>query len=87
METGSIMVSTARMMQNQCDKEPLHKLMEQEHTTWKSTIKASTNYRPREAAQHSQRLTAYVEAAAARAAGQLEPGLKKEVYEAMGLPA
>jgi hypothetical protein len=51
------------------------------------TIHAAAGYRPKEAAQHSQRLQAYVEAAAARAAGQLEPGLKKELYQALGMPA
>jgi hypothetical protein len=48
-------------------------------------LQASTTYRPKEASEHSQRLQAYVEAAAARAAGQLEPGLKKELPEVLGL--
>jgi hypothetical protein len=52
----------------------------------KETLKSAAAYRPKEAAQHSQRLQAYMEAAAARAAGVLEPGLKKEMYEALGLP-
>jgi hypothetical protein len=42
-------------------------------------------YHPKEAAKHAQRLQAYVAAAAAKAAGQLEPGLKNELYEALGL--
>jgi hypothetical protein len=51
----------------------------------KETLKSAATYRPREAAEHSQRLQAYVEAAAARAGGQLDPGLRKELYEALGL--
>jgi hypothetical protein len=50
-----------------------------------NTSRDAPQYRPKEAARHSQRLQAYVEAAAARAAGQLEPGLKRELYEALGL--
>jgi hypothetical protein len=54
---------------------------------WVDTLEAASRYRPKEASEHSQRLHAYVEAAAARAAGQLEPGLKKELYEALRLAA
>jgi hypothetical protein len=48
-------------------------------------VKGAFAYRPKEAAQHAQRLQAYVASAAARAGGQLEPGLKKELYEVLGL--
>jgi hypothetical protein len=48
-------------------------------------MKGAFAYRPKEAAQHAQRLQAYLHAAAAKAAGQLEPGLKKELYEVLGL--
>jgi hypothetical protein len=68
-----------------CEGEPLFQLNAQEYQIWKDDMYAAASYRPKEAAQHSQRLQAYVEAAAARAAGQLEPSLKKEMYEALGL--
>jgi hypothetical protein len=69
----------------QCEKEPLSQMTWQEQGIWANTIKASAVYRPKEAAEHAQRLQAYVASAADRAAGQLEPGLKKELYEALGL--
>jgi hypothetical protein len=62
-------------------------LTAQEHKTRTDAIYAAAAYRPKEAAQHSQRLQAYVETAATRAAGQLDPGLKKELCEALGLLA
>jgi hypothetical protein len=66
-------------------KEPLYQLGRQEHIIWANAIKSAPPYRPKEAARHAQRLASYVEAAAARAAGQLELGLKKELYQALGL--
>jgi hypothetical protein len=67
------------------EKEPLSQLTVKEYKVWKDAICGAAPYRPREAAQHSQRLQAYVEAAAARAAEQLEPGLRKQLCEALGL--
>jgi hypothetical protein len=52
---------------------------------WSDTLEDAARYRPKEAAEHAQRLQTYVQAAAARAGGQLEPGLRKELYEALGL--
>jgi hypothetical protein len=69
----------------QSESEPLFKMIVKERNIWGDALYSAPTYRPKEAAQHSQRLQAYVEAAAARAAGQLEPGLKKELYQALGL--
>jgi hypothetical protein len=52
---------------------------------WADTLEDAARYRPKEAAEHAKRLQAYVQAAAARAGGQLEPELKRELYEALGL--
>jgi hypothetical protein len=53
--------------------------------TIREALKGAAAYQPKEAAKHAQKLQAYVAGAAVRAAGQLEPGLKKELYEALGL--
>jgi hypothetical protein len=52
---------------------------------WLNTLEEGARYRPREAAEHAQRLQAYVASAAARAGRQLGPGLKKELYEVLGV--
>jgi hypothetical protein len=66
--------------------EPLSTLFKVEHEIWKDALKAAAQYRVKEASEHSHKLQAYVEAAAARAGRQLEPGLRKELYGALGLP-
>jgi hypothetical protein len=53
--------------------------------TWTHALEGAGSYHPKEAAKHAQRLQVYVEVAAARAAGQLAPGLRKELYEALGM--
>jgi hypothetical protein len=50
---------------------------------WTEAQKGAIPYRPKEAAEHAQRLQTYVQAAAARAGGQMEPGLKKELHEVL----
>jgi hypothetical protein len=83
--TPQLEVRQISLERSQCEKEPLFQMTALEHKTWTDAIHAATAYRPKEAAQHSQRLQAYVEAAVGRAAGQLQPGLRKELYEALGL--
>jgi hypothetical protein len=84
--TPELEVQAIEFDQGLYEKEPLFHLTAHEHKVWRDTMCGAAPYRPKEAAQHSQRLQAYVEAAAARAAGQLEPGLKKELFEVLGLP-
>jgi hypothetical protein len=69
----------------QADAEPLQHLIKQEHKVWNEAVKGIPAYRPKERAQHAQRLQAYVAAAAARTGSQLDPGLKNELYEALGM--
>jgi hypothetical protein len=65
---------------SQRQKEPLHHLIGNQHKIWQDTMEPAAVYPPKEAAKHAQRLKAYVRAAAARAAGQLEPGLTNKLY-------
>jgi hypothetical protein len=63
--------------------EPLQHLLEEQQNIWQDTMEKAVTYPPKEAAKHAQRLKTYVAAAAARAAGQLEPGLKGRLYGAL----
>jgi hypothetical protein len=57
----------------------------QEHRIWEDTAEAAAVCDPKEAAKRAQRLQAYMIEAADRAGSQLEPGLRKELFEVLAL--
>jgi hypothetical protein len=68
----------------QARQEPLHKLLQKEKVQWASSWEGG--YSAKEEGQHIQRLQAYVQAAADRAAGQLQqqqPELVQKLREAL----
>jgi hypothetical protein len=67
--------------------EPLYDLIRRQHGIWDVALQSAAVYPPREAARHAQKLQAYVQAAAVSAAGQLQPELRKQLLEALGMTA
>jgi hypothetical protein len=85
--TRSLELQTELHPQYGCESEPLYGLIRRQHDVWVDTLKSAAAYPPREAARHTQKLQGYVQAAAVRSAGQLEPELRKQLLEALGMTA
>jgi hypothetical protein len=82
-QQGTARMPSYEQMHKETEKEPLAKLLRKERKLWFDSWEGS--YNAKEEGQHIKRLQAYVQAAADRAAGQLQqqPGLVEKLQRVL----